>query len=110
MYKYLLESLLSIIWGTYLAMELLGNSTFNFLRNHKTILRAALSFTFSTPIQEGSNSMYFQVFSDSLIQNNVDFNYSKLELFFLRKTTKEKPETAISKDSIFLLNNLNNGR
>lgn len=54
--------------------------------------------------------MYFQVFSDSLIQNNVDFNYSKLELFFLRKTTKEKPETAISKDSIFLLNNLNNGR
>lgn len=53
--------------------------------------------------------MYFQVFSDSLIQNNVDFNYSKLELF-LRKTTKEKPETAISKDSIFLLNNLNNGR
>lgn len=34
-----------------------------------------------------------------------------MELFLRQeKNTKEKPEKAVSKDSIVLLNNLNNGR
>lgn len=38
------ESLLSIIWGINLGMELLGNPMFNILRNSKTVFTIALSF------------------------------------------------------------------
>ena len=49
-YKYLLRSLISVLWGVYLGLELLdqyGDSVFNFLKNYQTGFHSSYTTLYS---------------------------------------------------------------